>query len=116
MAAKEDGNRSTISLTFARSRCGPIPARSIGTAGTRAGSTKHTGMEALVLEGPAAAIVRDVPDPAEAGRALLRVERVGVCGTDASIFKGKIKVGYPLVMGHEMVGVVETPGERKLFP
>jgi 2-desacetyl-2-hydroxyethyl bacteriochlorophyllide A dehydrogenase len=73
-------------------------------------------MKALVLEGPASASVREVPDPAGAGRALLRVERVGVCGTDASIFKGKIKVGYPLVMGHEMVGVIETPGEKGLFP
>ena len=73
-------------------------------------------MKALVLEGPAAARVTEVPDPGPSGDALLRVERVGVCGTDASIFKGKIKVSYPRVMGHEAVGVVETSGRRGLFP
>jgi 2-desacetyl-2-hydroxyethyl bacteriochlorophyllide A dehydrogenase len=73
-------------------------------------------MKALVLEGPAAARVTEVPDPNPAGAALVRVARVGVCGTDASIFKGKIKVAYPRVMGHEAVGTVEIPGPKRLFP
>lgn len=73
-------------------------------------------MKALVLEGPAAARVTEVPDPNPSGAALVRVARVGVCGTDASIFKGKIKVAYPRVMGHEAVGTVEIPGPKGLFP
>lgn len=67
-------------------------------------------MKALVLEAPGKASVREMPEPTRDGWALLRVERVGVCGTDGSIFKGKIPVPYPLVMGHEMVGTVVRPG------
>jgi len=73
-------------------------------------------MKALVLEAAGSANVREVPQPAPDGRAVVRVERVGVCGTDASIFKGKIKVAYPRIMGHEMVGVIETAGPMGLFP
>jgi 2-desacetyl-2-hydroxyethyl bacteriochlorophyllide A dehydrogenase len=73
-------------------------------------------MKALVLEAAGSANVREVPKPAPDGRAVVRVERVGVCGTDASIFEGKIKVAYPRIMGHEMVGVIETPGPMGLFP
>jgi L-iditol 2-dehydrogenase len=48
---------------------------------------------------------REVPDP---GRdALVRVERVGICGTDVKVLSGGIPAPYPIVMGHEMVGVVE---------
>lgn len=73
-------------------------------------------MKALVLEAAGSANVREVPQASPDGRALLRVERVGVCGTDASIFKGKIKVAYPRIMGHEMVGVIEVAGPMGLFP
>jgi 2-desacetyl-2-hydroxyethyl bacteriochlorophyllide A dehydrogenase len=73
-------------------------------------------MRALVLEAAGSANVREVPKPDSDGRAVVQVERVGVCGTDASIFKGKIKVAYPRIMGHEMVGVIETPGPMGLFP
>ena len=73
-------------------------------------------MKALVLEAVGSASVREVRNPDADGRAVVRVERVGVCGTDASIFQGKIKVAYPRIMGHEMVGVIETPGPMGLFP
>ena len=79
-------------------------------------STKQKRMKALVLEAAGRANVRDVPDPSPEDRALVRVERVGVCGTDASIFRGKIEVAYPRIMGHEMVGVVEAPGPMGLVP
>ncbi len=38
---------------------------------------------------------------------LVRVTHSGVCGTDLHIYEGKIPVRYPLIMGHEMIGVVE---------
>lgn len=72
-------------------------------------------MKALVLDRPHNAEIRHVPDPEPMAGALVRVERVGVCGTDASIFRGKIAVSYPRVMGHEMVGTVEEPGPLGLF-
>jgi 2-desacetyl-2-hydroxyethyl bacteriochlorophyllide A dehydrogenase len=43
-----------------------------------------------------------------AGEVLLRVRRVGVCGTDLHIFTGNQPyLAYPRVMGHELSGVVE---------
>ncbi|MGY4830058.1 zinc-binding alcohol dehydrogenase family protein [Sphaerotilaceae bacterium SBD11-9] len=43
-----------------------------------------------------------------AGEVLLRVKRVGVCGTDLHIYTGdQPYLAYPRVMGHELSGVVE---------
>ena len=41
----------------------------------------------------------------------MRVDTVGICGTDVKIFSGGIPVTYPRVMGHEMVGEVIDGGE-----
>lgn len=42
------------------------------------------------------------------GEVLLRVKRVGVCGTDLHIFTGNQPyLQYPRVMGHELSGIVE---------
>jgi L-iditol 2-dehydrogenase len=41
---------------------------------------------------------------------VVRVESVGICGTDLSIYAGKIPVEYPRVMGHEVVGTVVSGG------
>lgn len=42
---------------------------------------------------------------------LLRVERCGVCGTDAEEFDVS-RVGYPVIPGHEPLGVIEKIGEE----
>jgi threonine dehydrogenase-like Zn-dependent dehydrogenase len=54
---------------------------------------------------------RPVPVPA-AGEVLLRVKRVGICGTDLHIFAGRQPyLNYPRVMGHELSGIVaQAPG------
>ena len=50
---------------------------------------------------------RSIPTPAD-GEVLLRVKRVGVCGTDLHIFTGNQPyLQYPRVMGHELSGIVE---------
>ena len=59
--------------------------------------------------------VADVPPArAGAGQALLRVLEVGVCGTDREISEGLFGVapdgGAELVLGHELLGVVEADG------
>ena len=57
---------------------------------------------------------RDRPSRRE-GEVLVRVKRVGVCGTDLHIFTGNQPfLQYPRVMGHELSGVVEeaAPGGR----
>jgi 2-desacetyl-2-hydroxyethyl bacteriochlorophyllide A dehydrogenase len=76
-------------------------------------------VKGALLTGPAALELRDLdaprPDPREV---VVRVESVGICGTDLSIHAGKIPVAYPRVMGHEIVGTVErgadAAGERVL--
>lgn len=60
------------------------------------------------------ALERDRPSRGE-GEVLVRVKRVGVCGTDLHIFTGNQPfLQYPRVMGHELSGVVEeaVPGGR----
>ncbi len=52
------------------------------------------------------------------GEVLLRVKRVGVCGTDLHIFTGNQPyLQYPRVMGHELSGVIEqAPADSHLKP
>jgi 2-desacetyl-2-hydroxyethyl bacteriochlorophyllide A dehydrogenase len=76
-------------------------------------------MKAVEFVGPRQAAMRDVPVP-EVGPAdvLTRVARVGVCGTDHSIFTGASsflrtgQIRYPMRPGHEWSGVVEAVGAR----
>jgi len=53
---------------------------------------------------------RPVPVPAE-GEVLIRIRRIGICGTDMHIFRGtQPYLSYPRVMGHELSGqVVSAP-------
>lgn len=51
-------------------------------------------------------ISRPVPEPAP-GRTLLKVRRVGVCGTDIHAFQGTQPFfTYPRVLGHELSGTI----------
>ena len=73
-------------------------------------------MRAVVCEQPHKLILgtRPAPVPA-AGEVLLRIRRVGLCGTDYHIFAGKHPyLEYPRVMGHELAGVVEGPSGSTL--
>jgi 2-desacetyl-2-hydroxyethyl bacteriochlorophyllide A dehydrogenase len=60
---------------------------------------------------------RDMPARAP-GEVLLRVRRVGICGTDLHIFSGNQPyLEYPRVMGHELAGEVhEAPSGSGLEP
>ena len=50
------------------------------------------------------------PEPKE-GEVVLRIRRMGVCGTDLHIFQGKHPyLEYPRVMGHELSGEVAAAG------
>jgi L-iditol 2-dehydrogenase len=70
-------------------------------------------MRAAVLEGPRAFQVRAVPPPAPGpGDVLVRVTLAGLCGTDYRIWTGERPVRYPLVPGHELIGVVEAVGSE----
>jgi 2-desacetyl-2-hydroxyethyl bacteriochlorophyllide A dehydrogenase len=66
-------------------------------------------MLTVVCQSPRHLVPEDRPRPARAeGEVLLRVRRVGVCGTDLHIYTGdQPYLSYPRVMGHELSGVVE---------
>src|SRR3989442_1156229 len=63
-------------------------------------------MKAFRMEGPGVAAVAEVPDVAgKAGEALLRVEMVGMCGTDLNTFRGRNAMGtFPRVLGRGVAG------------
>ena len=81
-------------------------------------------MKALLLEKPGLFRPLDLPEPAAPapGEALVRVHRIGICGTDYGGFLGKMPFySYPRIPGHELgvevlaVGADVTnvrPGDR----
>jgi alcohol dehydrogenase len=81
-------------------------------------------MKALQLEKPQSWKRIDIAEPAAPGpgEALLRVHRIGICGTDISGYLGKMPFfSYPRIPGHELgvevlavgAGVTNVkPGDR----
>jgi 2-desacetyl-2-hydroxyethyl bacteriochlorophyllide A dehydrogenase len=73
-------------------------------------------MKQIVLEKPGCLVASDVAPPvAGSGQALLRVHRVGVCGTDFHAFHGRQAFfTYPRIMGHELgAEIVEVPPNNR---
>jgi 2-desacetyl-2-hydroxyethyl bacteriochlorophyllide A dehydrogenase len=70
-------------------------------------------MRQAVMTAPGVIEFRDVPEPKPAkGQVLMRIQRIGVCGSDMHVNHGKHPfVTYPLVQGHEFSAVVEAVGE-----
>lgn len=54
-------------------------------------------------------LLHDLPEPTPApGHAIVRVKRIGMCGTDYHAFQGNQPFfSYPRILGHELSGVVE---------
>ncbi|MBD7995966.1 alcohol dehydrogenase catalytic domain-containing protein [Arthrobacter sp. Sa2CUA1] len=67
-------------------------------------------MSAAVWTGPGNIETQQLPLPVlPEGWVLVRVEYTGLCGTDFSILQGTHpRAAAPLIMGHEITGVVET--------
>jgi 2-desacetyl-2-hydroxyethyl bacteriochlorophyllide A dehydrogenase len=67
---------------------------------------------AMVQTGPRKLEPRDLPLPRIGDDdALLRVEACGICGSDHEQWNGVLPVRYPLVPGHEPLGIVEAIGD-----
>jgi NADPH2:quinone reductase len=74
-------------------------------------------VRAVRIVGPGGIEVTDVPVPDPHGSVLVRAGHVGICGTDIKILSGTIPVGYPRILGHEMVGeVVSGPSGSPFLP
>src|SRR5947209_8851146 len=78
-------------------------------------------VRAAVMTGPGELEMRTFPVPEpEPGAVLMRVRLSGICGTDKHTFRGETvqyagttherRIEYPLICGHENVGVVEETG------
>ena len=76
-------------------------------------------MKAIVLEQPGLLKLHDVAAPMTAGpgEALVRVKRVGICGTDLHAFAGQQNFfSYPRIMGHELAVEVLQIGSSDINP
>ncbi len=69
-------------------------------------------MRAIVIETPGIFAVQNLPDPAPGpGEVVVRVDAVGICGTDVHIANGEFPpTPYPIVPGHEFAGSVVALG------
>ena len=57
---------------------------------------------------------REVPEPSDLkpDEIMLRIQRIGVCGSDIHVYHGKHPfTSYPVVQGHEFSAVVEAVGD-----
>ncbi len=74
-------------------------------------------MPAARLHGPRDMRIEQIPHPGAppTGNVLLRVETVGICGSDLHTYRqgviGDTRLSSPLVLGHEFAGVVEHIGD-----
>lgn len=76
-------------------------------------------MLTIICDEPGRLTAIERPKPARvADEVLVRVRRVGVCGTDLHIFTGNQPyLSYPRVMGHELAATVEeVPAGSRLVP
>ncbi len=70
-------------------------------------------MKALQLAKTRTLRIIDIPIPKIADdEILLKVKKVGICGTDLHLYNGGMKVPLPLTPGHEFVGDVEAVGAK----
>jgi L-iditol 2-dehydrogenase/threonine 3-dehydrogenase len=79
-------------------------------------------MRQAVLVTPGSIELRDIPMPGElkANEVLLKIHKIGVCGSDIHVFHGKhpFVTKYPVIQGHEYSGEVVKTGSavRRITP
>jgi L-iditol 2-dehydrogenase len=79
-------------------------------------------VQAMVLSAPGDLELRDVDLVPDDSLVTVRVDQVGVCGTDRAVVDGSVRVETPRIIGHEVVGRVHEgrrlghlkPGDRVL--
>jgi L-iditol 2-dehydrogenase len=73
-------------------------------------------MIAGVVTGPGVVEAQEVGLAPPNGEVVIEITRAGICGTDLKIVDGSIPVAYPRILGHEMAGIVASPGSTGLLP
>ena len=66
-----------------------------------------------VMTEPGKIIFREIETPRPAaGQVLVKIKRIGVCGSDIHVYYGEHKgTGYPVTQGHEVSGQIAALGE-----
>lgn len=74
-------------------------------------------MKAAVLKRPDELVIEEVAYPqVKPGYVVVNVKSTAICGTDVGIYKGKVPVDLPRILGHESTGqVVEVGSGVKKF-
>ena len=68
---------------------------------------------AIVQTGPRQLELRELPIPdIDDDSALLHVEACGICGSDVEQYTGTLPVNWPLIPGHEPLGIIDKIGSR----
>jgi threonine dehydrogenase-like Zn-dependent dehydrogenase len=72
-------------------------------------------MKRITCQAPGRFVADDVPEPARrTGEVLVRIRRVGICGTDIHAFHGRQPYfTYPRVLGHELAGTIADIGDAE---
>jgi L-iditol 2-dehydrogenase/threonine 3-dehydrogenase len=72
-------------------------------------------MKQAIMLSPGVIEFREIPEPGKLGdnEVLLRIKRIGVCGSDIHVYHGKHPATpYPVVQGHEYSAIVEATGKK----
>jgi L-iditol 2-dehydrogenase len=65
-------------------------------------------VKAVVMTKPGSLELKEFPEPKlENGMMLVKILNAGICGTDRHVFEGKMHVEFPVIPGHENIGVIE---------
>lgn len=83
--------------------------------------TKEQTMKQVVMNAPGKINVQQVaiPQTLNPGEVLLRIKKIGICGSDIHTFHGEHPaVVFPVIQGHEYSGIIEKvgPGVEGLKP
>ncbi len=72
-------------------------------------------MKQAVMTSPGIIEYRDISEPGQISEndVLLRIRKIGICGSDIHVYKGEHPATpYPVVQGHEFSAVVEAVGDK----
>ncbi|MBD3181725.1 zinc-binding dehydrogenase [Candidatus Poribacteria bacterium] len=70
-------------------------------------------VNAVVLKEPGILEMQQFPKPhIDKESILLKVDSVGVCGSDKHAYLGHSKLNFPVILGHEIVGTIEKLGAK----
>ncbi|MFQ5833212.1 MAG: zinc-binding dehydrogenase [Candidatus Thorarchaeota archaeon] len=73
-------------------------------------------MQSLILTQDGLQIADTPRPPLMPGDVRIEVRSVGICGTDLAIWRGEYEVELPIILGHEIAGVVHESSVPELKP